>query len=139
MDFLEERAISLAATAHMDQRYGNDPYIFHPLRVMLAAPPIPKIRAVAVMHDTIEDTAITVELLRDRGWDEEIISGIVAMSRIDGEGYNSDFIPRCRAHPISRIVKPLDIKDHLANIHRLDPERRETLEPRYLRALDQLA
>lgn len=140
MDHLEERAISLAAVSHMGQMYGPDePYIFHPLRVMLAAPPIPKIRAVAVMHDCIEDTKVTAELLHERGWSEEIIAAVLALSRVEGETYNGDFIPRCRANPIARIVKPLDLKDNLSRIHRLDPERRAKLEPRYRRALEQLA
>lgn len=139
MKCLEERAISIAAFCHMGQTYGPEPYIWHPLRVMFAAPPIPAVRAVAVMHDTIEDSDMTAELLRERGWSEEIVTGILAMTRKEGESYNGEFIVRCRAHPIARVVKQLDLTDNLAHIHRLDPDRREKLESRYRRALKQLA
>ncbi len=58
-----EKAIEIAALAHAGaiDKAGN-PYILHPLRVMMTVAE-PKEMIAAVLHDTIEDTYITVEHL----------------------------------------------------------------------------
>ena len=60
-----ERAITLATTAHEDQkRIGGEPYVTHPLSVAAILieweMDIDSVLA-GVLHDTVEDTEITLE------------------------------------------------------------------------------
>ena len=65
-----ERAIEIAAAAHAGQRgKDGDPYIFHPLRLMLAVKTDSE-RMAAVLHDVVEDTAVTLDDLRKTGFPE---------------------------------------------------------------------
>ena len=53
-----EKALILAAEAHTGQvDKGGAPYILHPIRVMLACEG-EKEKIVALLHDTLEDTAL---------------------------------------------------------------------------------
>lgn len=62
-----EDAINIAVNAHRGQRdKGGQPYILHPLRVMLAAQNDDE-RIVAVLHDVVEDSDLTLDDLRARG------------------------------------------------------------------------
>lgn len=66
---IEQRAIEFAARAHRRQvRKGSDtPYIAHPYTVglMLARAGFdPEVVAAGVLHDTVEDTDITLEEIR---------------------------------------------------------------------------
>ena len=56
-------AVQIAVGAHGDQRYGDRPYIVHPLAVagQVAARGGTVVQTVAaVLHDTVEDTDLTV-------------------------------------------------------------------------------
>ena len=56
-----EKAIALAATQHAGQLdKGGQPYILHPLRLMLQFSN-PTLQIIAVLHDILEDTATTAE------------------------------------------------------------------------------
>jgi (p)ppGpp synthase/HD superfamily hydrolase len=62
-----ERAITLACWAHRGQRYPSpeaEPYILHPLRVMLAVQGS-RAQMAAVLHDVIEDTEVDPDRLRE--------------------------------------------------------------------------
>jgi len=66
-----EKAISLAVTAHEGQvDKGGNPYILHPLRVMLSLRTAEEM-IVAVLHDVVEDCSdrgFGWERLEDRGF-----------------------------------------------------------------------
>lgn len=68
-----ELAIQLAAAAHNDQTdKAGQPYILHPLRVMLAMATEEE-RLAAVLHDVLEDCRdITIGDLRDRFGDRVV-------------------------------------------------------------------
>jgi len=71
-------ALVLAAQAHRSQIYpalGGEPFIFHPLRVMLHVE-TPAARIVAVLHDLIEDTPHTLADLRRRGYPPPIVAAL---------------------------------------------------------------
>ena len=68
-----EEAILIATRAHMGQvDKGNQPYILHPLRVMLRLQTEEE-RTVGVLHDVIEDTSVTIEDLRKQGISKEVL------------------------------------------------------------------
>jgi (p)ppGpp synthase/HD superfamily hydrolase len=106
-----ERAIALAAQAHAGQvDKGGAPYILHPLRVMLAQTSVAAM-IVGVLHDVVEDTALSLQHLRDEGFTDGVVSGVDAVSRREGETYR-EFVLRAAAHPLGRPVKLADLADN---------------------------
>ena len=79
-------AISLAASAHAGQvRKGTDlPYIVHPLEVMTIVAGLTddiEVLMGAVLHDTVEDTSVTLEDIREKFG--ERVAGLVAADSED--------------------------------------------------------
>ncbi|MFC8685940.1 HD domain-containing protein [Brevibacillus porteri] len=106
-----EKAIVIATQAHSGQTdKGGNPYILHPLRIMLKMPTV-KTMIVAVLHDAIEDTEVTSEQLRNEGFSEEIVEAVIALTRNDNETY-MEFVRRAKQNPIARIVKLGDLEDN---------------------------
>jgi len=56
------RALAIANDAHTGQfDKGGQPYILHPIRIMLSLSPSDNVgRIVALLHDTVEDTKVTL-------------------------------------------------------------------------------
>ena len=68
-----ERAIAIAAEAHAGQiDKAGEAYILHPLRLMLSLDTEVE-RKVAVLHDVVEDSGITLEQLRAEGFGEDVL------------------------------------------------------------------
>ncbi|MCA9955420.1 MAG: GTP pyrophosphokinase [Ardenticatenaceae bacterium] len=106
-----ERAIAIAAEAHAGQTdKAGVAYILHPLRVMLMLETEAE-RIVGVLHDVVEDTAVTYEDLRVAGFTEEILAALDSVTRRDDEDYEA-FVRRAGENPIGRRVKLADLKDN---------------------------
>lgn len=80
-----ERAIEIAAAAHagVPDKAGN-PYILHPLRVMMRVSS-PAERVVAVLHDVVEDTSWTLQALAAEGFAPDVVAAVDALTKRDGE------------------------------------------------------
>ena len=128
-----ENAIKIAVEAHTGQvDKGGNPYILHPLRVMLSLDKEEE-RMVGVLHDVVEDCAgWSWERLEAEGFSKEIIQALKSVSKTPAEEaeYQSlpedqrldhylRFIERAKANRIGRQVKAADIKDNL-DISRID-------------------
>jgi (p)ppGpp synthase/HD superfamily hydrolase len=106
-----EKAIAIAATAHAGQRdKAGEPYILHPLRVMLRLSSEEE-RIVAILHDVVEDTDWTFERLREEGFSNEVVDAIDSVTKREGETYN-DFVDRAGRNAIGRRVKLADLEDN---------------------------
>jgi (p)ppGpp synthase/HD superfamily hydrolase len=107
-----EHAIMLAAQVHAGQvdRAGQ-PYILHPLRVMLAVSGVEQ-QCAAVLHDVVEDTAITLADLRALGFAEPVLAAVLALTKQQGESRLAAAY-RAAAHPIARMVKLADVTDNM--------------------------
>ena len=102
-----ERAIEIAASAHAGQfDKAGQPYILHPLRVMLRVDGEHE-RMAAVLHDVVEDTTVTLEVLREAGFPAAVIEAISALTKQPGET-RIDAAKRAAANPIARHVKLAD-------------------------------
>src|SRR5262245_12622279 len=106
-----EKAIALAATAHAGQRDKEGLcYVLHPIRVMLrfdgAAAQI-----VAVLHDTVEDTSLTLDDLRREGFGDDVLEAIRCVTHDKKEPY-ADYVVRCSHNPIARQVKLADLAEN---------------------------
>ena len=107
-----ERAIEIAAKAHAGQvDKGGQPYILHPLRVMLRVPEAES-RIVAVLHDVVEDAEITYDDLRAEGFSGSVLAALEALTKQPGES-RTDAARRARANPIAREVKLADNAENM--------------------------
>ncbi len=108
-----EQAIALAAEAHSGQvDKAGQPYILHPLRVMMAMAPDEDFRIAAVLHDVVEDCpSWSLERLRAEGISGTALDAIDAVTRRGGESYDA-FIKRSARNGIGRLVKIADLRDN---------------------------
>jgi (p)ppGpp synthase/HD superfamily hydrolase len=133
-----EEAIRIAVEVHRGQRdRGGAPYILHPLRVMFRVQTQAE-RMAAVLHDVVEDSAWTLDDLRARGFADEVVETVDALTRRDGEDYEA-YVDRAAAHPVARRVKIADLEDNMdvrrtGNVTERDAARLN----RYLRAWKRL-
>ncbi|MGO4882312.1 MAG: hypothetical protein ACLP59_16000 [Bryobacteraceae bacterium] len=105
-------AIALAVRAHRGQRdKGDQPYLLHVFRVMLSQND-ETARIVAVLHDSLEDTSVTLMDLRAAGYSDEICEAVDCLTRRTDEPYG-DMITRVRGNPLARCVKLADLEDNL--------------------------
>lgn len=106
-----EIAITLASKAHAGQvDKGGQPYILHPLRVMLACHGN-RAQIAAVLHDTVEDGDVTLEAIETL-FGPLVAAAVDALTRRPGEDY-ADFVQRCAVNPTACHVKIRDIRDNL--------------------------
>jgi GTP diphosphokinase / guanosine-3',5'-bis(diphosphate) 3'-diphosphatase len=128
-------AIALAAAAHAGQMdKSGRAYILHPIRVMQRCESYgPAVQMAAVLHDTVEDTWVTLDILRAAGYAPEIVDAVDALSRRKGEETYFEYIHRCGANPIARLVKLADLDDNSDPARRFG-DRFDTLLERYDKA-----
>jgi hypothetical protein len=115
-----EDAIALAALAHVGQRYPSpesEPYIFHPLRVMLTCRETVD-QIAAVLHDAVEDTALEIRDLVEAGYQSDVVAAVDSLTRRISESYD-DYIKRVGENEVARRVKIADLRENLANNRRL--------------------
>jgi len=130
-----EAAIGLATEYHKNQvDKCGEPYIFHPLRVMMCAVTTEQ-RIVAVLHDILEDTKMSIEVL-SYYFTKEILLAIEAMTKQKSEKYD-DYLKRVKDNQIAKVVKILDIKDNASpsRLYKLDQKTILRLTKKYSYAL----
>lgn len=109
------KAIRLAARQHDGQLdKAGEPYILHPLRVMLTQTE-PAARITAALHDVVEDTEVTLEDL-SQDFSDEIVAAVDALSRREDETYD-DYLDRAFQDRIARLVKRADLNDNLSRAY----------------------
>lgn len=107
-----ERAIEIAASAHAGQvDKAGQPYILHPLRLMLAVKNENE-RITAILHDVVEDTEITIDDLKSEGFSETVLDAVLALTKTKGESRMAA-AKRALQNPIARVVKLADVTDNM--------------------------
>ncbi len=128
-------AESIARRAHEGQvDKAGRPYIDHPAWVAAHVDGAGE-RAVAWLHDVLEDTDLTCGDLMAEGVGEDVVEAVVALTRRRGEPYDL-YIGRLSSNTLARAVKIADLR------HNLDLGRLACVTPsdieraaRYARAL----
>ena len=69
-------------------------------------------KIVGVLHDVVEDSKWTFDILRAEGFSERIIEALESVTKLEGEGYDA-FIERARRNPLGRKVKIADLTDNM--------------------------
>lgn len=131
-----ETAESIARQAHAGQvdKAGAE-CITHPERVVarvLRAGGSPAAVAVAWLHDTVEDTSVAAADLQAEGIPQEVIAGVEAVTKREGEGLE-DYCARVAANPLALKVKEADLADNTdpARVAALPEATRQRLAAKY--------
>ena len=133
-----DRAIELAKQHHEGQTdKAGKPYIEHPLRVMNQVESEEE-KIVAVLHDIVEDTDISLDDLRNEGFSEEVVSAVGCLTKQDSENYDS-YIERISFNPLAVKIKLADLEDNrdLTRLPEVTDKDLERIE-KYDKALEKL-
>jgi GTP pyrophosphokinase len=139
-----ERAYAVAEERHRGQtRRSGEPYITHPVAVAQILAELgmtPPTLAAALLHDTVEDTDLTVEALREEFGDEvaSLVDGVTKLDQVKyGEASEAETV-RKMVVAMARDIRVLVIKlaDRLHNMRTMrflpsdkqQRKARETLE-----------
>ena len=107
-----EKAIDIAVEAHKGQidKAGKH-YILHPIRVMLAGATEEEMIC-GILHDVIEDTPVSLEMLREEGFSETVLSALALLTHDRSVPY-MDYIHQLTKSPLAIQVKLHDLHDNL--------------------------
>ena len=148
-----QTAISIAVAAHDGQLdKGGNPYILHPLRVMMSLRTQEEM-IVGVLHDVIEDCSdkgYTWSYLEEQGFSKSVLGALRTVTKSladekylktlsgkDREDAYLNIVARAKANPIGCRVKRADIHDNL-NVLRIGQLTQKDLDRlnQYKRALE---
>lgn len=124
-----EKAIAIAVEAHRGQiDKAGKPYILHPMRVMLAGKTEEEMIC-GILHDVIEDTPVSIEMLKEEGFSDTILDALARLTHDRSVPYQV-YIEAIPPNPLAIQVKLYDLHDNL-NRERLgiltqEDERRMT-------------
>lgn len=134
-----DRAKAIATSAHNEQvDKAGKPYIEHPLRVMNMGKTVEE-KIVGVLHDVVEDSEWTFEMLEKEGMPKEVMDALKCVTKLSEDEDYDHFIDRVKSNPLAVKVKLNDLKDNM-DITRLGKVTEKDL-PRlnkYIRAYKQL-
>jgi (p)ppGpp synthase/HD superfamily hydrolase len=121
MEKLETIAKRIAEHAHIEQvDKAGQPYISHP--EFVASNVVgDEAKAVAWLHDVVEDTPLTFNDLRAEGLSEKVIEAVDALTKRETESYEA-YLERVAANPLAKIVKLADLN------HNMDTSRLKTID-----------
>lgn len=119
-----EDALLTAGLWHYGQvDKGGEPYILHLISVMLRVHDAGGNEAalvVAILHDAVEDTALTLEFI-EQDFGPTVAEAVDALTRRKEETYKQ-YIVRVSQNPVARAVKIADLQDNL------DPKRKANID-----------
>lgn len=114
-----DKAINIAYNGHKSQKDKSGmPYIGHVMRVSAAGETDDE-KIVGVLHDLVEDTMWTFEMLSDEGFSEDIIEALKCLTKCSEDEPYDKFIGRVSRNPLAIRVKLNDLLDNM-DITRLD-------------------
>lgn len=129
---LEQRALKFASEAHIDQvrRYDGRPYIYHPIAVSEIVRTFggsEEMIAAALLHDTVEDTAATLDDIRREFGNKvhDLVEWLTDVSKpTDGNRAvrkQMDLEHIAKAPADAQTIKLADIIDNARSIRQDDP------------------
>ena len=135
---MTKKALRLCFDAHKDQKDKSDlPYVFHP--VHLAEQMTDEATTiVALLHDVIEDTDVTLADLQAEGFSREILDAVALLTHDKSVNY-TDYVLKIKENPIAKAVKLADLT-HNSDTTRLEVVDEAALKRRqkYLDAIQLL-
>ena len=133
---LTKKAMMLAWDMHlMSVDKGGIPYIFHPIAVAEMMGDDEYAVCVALLHDIIEDTPMTIHQLSCMHFPIEVVNAVEAITRKSDEKY-MDYLVRVKENKLASKVKLGDLA-HNSDLGRLSIVDKEalSLQKRYQKAI----
>lgn len=113
-----KRALMLCFEAHKEQTDKSGlPYVFHPFHLAEQMDDEDSI-VTALLHDVVEDTAYTVEDLREMGFGGAVTDALTLLTHDPAVPY-LDYVRNLAHNPLARKVKLADLR-HNSDLSRLD-------------------
>ncbi|MCI0472704.1 MAG: GTP pyrophosphokinase [Ignavibacteria bacterium] len=114
-----EKAILTASLYHAGQKdKAGNPYILHPLRVMMNFTKGDEM-ITAILHDIVEDSAYTLEMMKKDGFNGRIIRAVDLLTKRERDDFDEDeYYRKIAKNALARKVKMADLKDNM-NICRI--------------------
>ena len=132
-------ALSIARKAHEGQldKAGVD-YIEHPIYVASQVDTEEE-KAVALLHDVIEDSPVSAEELLQAGLPETVVTAVQVLTKKKEQDYQT-YLETVKKNPLARVVKLADLK-HNSDLSRLSSVTDKDLErfEKYKKAIDYLS
>ena len=123
------KAYEIASMAHKNQKdKGGIEYINHPVAVSTLVGSLEE-KIVALLHDVVEDTRVTLEELKSFGFNDNVIAAIDAISKKAGES-TDDYMNRVKNNKLACSVKKADL------LHNMDMSRLKVVNKKDLERLD---
>ncbi len=144
-----QEAIKFATEAHGDQKrkYTGEPYITHPIAVMEIVREVPhteEMLMAAVLHDTVEDTPVTIEDIKTKFGTKvaELVNGLTDVSRPE-DGNRKTRKAMDRAHLAKQnaevqTIKLADLIHNTMSIGLYDPHFYKVYKEEKIKILDVL-
>ena len=115
---LTKKALRISFDAHKNQLDKSGmPYVYHPFHVAEQMKDEYS-TCVALLHDVVEDTDITLDELKSNEFPDDVIEALSLMTHSDDVPY-LDYIRNLKDNPIARKVKSADLA-HNSDLSRLD-------------------
>lgn len=115
---------SFAAQAHGTQTYGSEPYVVHLDAVAALVPQSPELRAVAYLHDVLEDTDVQRDTIAQR-FGSTVAEAVALVTDPDGPNRRAR---KAKLHarlsalgvetPANALALHVKVADRLANVRR---------------------
>ena len=132
-------ALSIARQAHEGQldKAGVN-YIKHPIYVASQVESEEE-KAVALLHDVLEDSPITAEELLIAGLPVEVVTAVKLLTKKPMQDYQA-YLETVKTNPLARVVKLADLKHNsdLSRLETITDKDSERLE-KYKKAIDYLS
>lgn len=132
-------ALSIARQAHEGQldKAGVD-YIKHPIYVASQVETEEE-KAVALLHDVLEDSSVTAEELLIAGLPETVATTVQVLTKQTGQDYQT-YLQAVKSNPLACRVKLADLKHNsdLSRLTSITEKDRERLK-KYKKAIDFLS
>ena len=132
-------ALSIARQAHEGQldKEGVD-YIEHPIYVASQVDTEEE-KAVALLHDVIEDSPVSAEELLQAGLPETVVTAVHVLTKKKEQDYQT-YLETVKKNPLARVVKLADLKHNsdLSRLSSITEKDRERLK-KYKKAIDFLS
>ena len=132
-------ALSIARKAHEGQLdKAGVAYIEHPIYVANQVDTEEE-KAVALLHDVIEDSPVSAEELLQAGLPETVVTAVQVLTKKKEQDYQT-YLETVKKNPLARLVKLADLKHNsdLSRLSSITEKDRERLK-KYKKAIDFLS
>ena len=118
-------ALNIAIKAYYNVKdKGGEDYIKHPLRLwyrLREKGHSNAVQMIAILHDVVEDSDITIDELKRMGCPEEVTDALVLLTHDKAVPY-MDYVSKIKYNPYARGVKLEDLLDN-SDIRRIPPDQ----------------